>query len=346
VIFAIYGWMIVSDIIFVGQPIIVPGMSKIASMAGMIVFLFGIEWYSQVQASQYLYIKAIIRSEFSLNKIVHLFINREAIAKDVPDPTQAGWKVTELPLGVKVKLDRYGEDIIKVRFQHLGLFYERIIPTKCKCNYKGNIVDHSGGATVTLYDYAKGGVDMDHNVPIPSFVLKEAPGDFATQPLPTLVVGAQSQRVKVLLNWIKRAQPYIVRLEAALRKTGTSKSWWHTHAIHGEGKSRSTQEELDGVLKDRRHFDKAVAEYCQSRAKSIEDIRQLTKGGGFLSRLPKWIVYPIILGMVLVFIVAQPNMQQGFGEWISTGNNQWFVLGFSALVAIILYYLYRRKTSK
>lgn len=335
-----------SDIIFVGQPIIVPGMSKIASMAAMIVFLFGMEWYAQVQASQYLYIKAIIRSEFSLNKIVHFFINREAIAKDVPDPTQAGWKVTELPLGVKQKLDRYGEGIMKIRFEHLGLFYERIIPTKCKCNYKGNIVDHSGGATVTLYDYAKGGVDMDHNVPIPSFVLKEAPGDFAAQPLPTLVVGAQSQVVKVLLAWIRKAQPYIVRLESALRKTSTSKSWWHTSAIHGEGKSRSTQEELDGVLKDRRHFDKAVAEYCQSRAKSIEDIRQLTKGATFLGRLPRWIVYPIILGMALVFIAAQPNMQQGFGEWISTGNNQWFVLGAIALTVLGIYFFYRWKRSK
>lgn len=346
VIFGIYAWMIVSDIIFVGQPIIVPGMSKIASMVAMFAFLFGMEWYSQVQASKYLHVKAIIRSAFSLNKTKHFFVNREAIAKDVPDPLQAGWKVTELPLGVKVKLDGYGEGIEKVRFQHLGRFYERMIPTKGKCNYKGNIVDHNSSATVVLYDYVEGGVDVDHNVPIPTFVLKEAPGDFGVQPLPTLTVGAQSKVVKALLTWIRRAQPYILRLEAAVRKQSTSKSGWHISAIKEEGKSRSTQEELEGVLKDRRHFDKAVAEYAQARAKSIEDIRQLTKGASFMGRLPKWIVYPIILGMALVFIAAQPNMQQGFGEWISTGNNQWFVIGIFALLAIILYYLYRRKTSK
>lgn len=341
--------MIVSDIIFVSQPMIVPGMSKILSMGAMIVFLFGMEWYAQVQASQYLYIKAIIRSTFKLDTVAHFFINREAIAKDITNPElQPGWKETELPLGVKVKLDRYGEGIERIRFQHLGLFYERIIPTKCKCNYKGNIVEHSGGCTVTLYDYATGGVDMDHNVPIPSFVVKEAPGDYAFQPMP-IATGSQipeGKAVKVLLNWIRKAQPYILRLEAAVRKLSTSKSFWHTDAIHGEGKSRSTQEELDGVLKDRRHFDKAVASYAQSRAKSIDDIRQLAKGGGFLAKIPRWIVYPIILGMVLAFIGLQPNMQKGFGEWISQGNSQWFILGLVALCAIGLYFLYRRRASK
>ena len=350
IIFGIYGWMIASDVVFIGQPQIA-GMSKIVSMVLMLGSLFIMEAYCRWAAAEFFGIKAVLRPS---EQILNLFVNRSGITSE-PHPSVPNLFVTTLPLGVKTTIKPYGkEPISEVTFKHYYDFDKRMIPTKGKMTFKGNVIDHNSMCTVVLYEYPEGSSDVDHATPIPSFYLANANGDFNLGPIePSSMMLHNSSEIAANFSNPEdvvssfQAQGKRLRiLEQQLGHERAMSSRLRSDNIHKETMITQLKEELGGVLRNPLSLLQSVIQYVQAYVSAGKDIEQLGKKQFGLRSLPKWIMYPIILGIVLVFIAAVPDIRVGLGEWLSFGNNQIFLLIIVAMVLVIIYYVSSRRSSE
>lgn len=339
-IFGVYIWMIFSDVIFAGmrEAILV---NKIVSMIALIASLFVVEAICQVAASKYFAIKAIIRPS---EKVFYFFINRSGITSG-SHPKTPNFFTTELPLGVKVKMSRFGKiPIPKVIFKHEFDFDKRMIPSQGKVSYKGNIVQHNSMCTVILYEYPEASTDIDHAEPIPTFYLANAPGDYYLGNVGTSLSNIVSGGNQKVNDYIQRLTLENTQLKQALTEKTRQSSYWHTLSIEIEGANKHLQEELSGLLKTAPNFMRGVVRYAQSYVMAIDDIKQLARTGRF-SFLKSWMIYPLLLGLVLMFLGLQPKILQGIGDFMANPTNQLFFIVIS-LFAVIVFYYYAKARRK
>lgn len=334
-IFGVYGWMIFSDVLFVGQRELML-MNKIVSMVALISTLFITEAICQVAASKYFAIKAIIRPK---EQVHYFFVIRSGITSK-EHPKAPNFFTTELPLGVKIKIDRFGKiPISKIILKHDYDAEKRLIPSQGKVAFKGNVVSHNSMCTVVLYEYPEAGTDIDHARPIPTYYLANAPGDYYLGPIGQSLhnVGGNPNLGDGVRAYVQRLEGQILVLKSALAEKTRQSSYWHQFAIEVEGANKHIQEELSGLLKNPPNFMKGVVRYSQSLWMSIQDIRQLAKPSmfGFLKPWMMWVLVPAI---VLLYLGLQPQIVEGIGEFMASGNNQLFIIIIVGFVVVGIYY--------
>ncbi|NVM21648.1 MAG: hypothetical protein HWN68_07705 [Desulfobacterales bacterium] len=332
VIFGVYFWMILSGVVFPEQRTLQMA-SNTVSMIGMFLFLFLKEAYVQVVASKYDYYRCVVRP---LNKILHLFAKKGGF-NSVASVNNPNFYTTTLPLGVKLKVKPYGE-VEKVVLKHEYPFEKRVITAFGKCSYKGNIVDHRGTATLIVYEFPEASSDVDHAEPVPTYYLKDAPGDFMIGPIsPSLPAISGNPNANVIIQKLKRR--LLVANQALAEKTRQA-SYWHQFAIQLEGALRHTKEELSGLLRNAPDFKKGVIRYAQSYVTAIDDIRQLAKmGSPWRMLLKPWMGLVVIAALGMIFLSTRPDILQGMGKFINNPSNQIWVLLIAVIMVGGVYYL-------
>jgi len=340
IVFGIYGWMVASDIIFVGQPIIVPGASKAVSMVAMLAALFGIEWYCRVQASKYVAIKMIIRP---VDKIVHLFVAKGGEI-DKAIYAVANLFTSTLPLGFPTKIPNVPEKVSKVKIQHVCKFYDRVKPVEGKANYKSNIIDHSQVATISVrrvtMAYEKGEI-------VPTFELESGNGDEEIERIHGPILPMMLMKGNPHPDLVKNLRLALKENAHLKRIVGVFKdqaSFWHIGKIEDEGKIKSMTQELNATQKDTPNVDTAAIRLVQSLYNNEQDMQRLGKKASLWARMPKWLGYVIVAAMVLgfsVYVTQQPD----FWVWAGQGTTQIWIIFMVVLVLIGLYYfgIHRRR---
>lgn len=329
IIFATYGWVLVSDIVLAGHRDI-QFASKVLSMAGMFCYLIIGEAYYTVVASKFMHLQLIIRPT---NKKLSLFVKRGGF-RTVAANDGSNLLSTTLPLGVKKKIPPYG-DIEKIILTHEYPFDERVIPSHGKANYKGNIVDHHATATLVVYESPEG-PDVEKSAPVPTYYLKDAPGDYGIGPISPMVVGLNSNVQATLQKLATKNQ----ELKRENIKVKNRASYWHQLAIQLDNMVKNLKEELSGLLRNSPDFERGIVRYCQGYAKDIEDILQLAKRGSFFRTFFKPWMGLLIFGIgFILFLYTQPELLMGVGNFFANPANQFWLIIITCIGVAGVYYV-------
>lgn len=341
-IMGVYAWMMMSDVVFSGN-MQVASASKIVSWSLMLLSLFVIEWWCRVAASEYFAIKAIVRPT---NKTLNLFINKTGMEKDLSDRRAPNWRITPCPLGKKIKYEPYGE-VKQIFIRHQHDFDTRMPGGKGKVNFMGNTVDHSNMVNAVFYEVPESQFVIDHGEPQPTFLLAEGPGDYYLGPmLSTPIIISNNPHGQQATAKLAQLSHDKSKLQSALITERKKSSYWHTKAIEFESAIKGLQEELSGVLKNPLKHMVSVIQYVQHYVTAIGDIEQLAKQGSMWRRIPTQLIYAVIVGCLAVFVLTRQELMMGFGEWMSTGSNQIFLLVIVAMLLVVVYYLFHRRSGK
>jgi hypothetical protein len=354
VFFAAYAWMILSGAIFVGQRTV----ALISQIAGMFVAfgsLFIVGWYCQVQASKYFAIRGLLRRIGKSDMWLNLFVLQTGLTP-IEQNTSAS-KIRELPLGIPVKFKPYGEKIKTVRVSYSGEWEKRMIAGAGQVKYKGETVDHGNMCTVVFNEVAEQTISVEYNEPILNIRLANAPGDpeYGTpQQLMLPNNPNMNHAVKQYLTIIQRLnqdkQLLIKRndqLEHQNVTLAADAAKWHTSSVQKDGVIRGKESELDGMFKNAPDHQRDVERenlFLLSRVQTIYDLGK-TKSS--------WLRFPIkyialaVLGLGVIGLVwGRPDLTQGFGQWLSVGMNQLYFLIMLAMVLVVVYYLFHRRSTR
>ena len=341
IMFGILGWMMIGDVMVFPNNPQAGQINRVISYVAMIGFIFIWEALCTFEASKYFALKVIVRpSEKTLNWFVKRNAQTSQPTKDAPHMI-----TTELPLGVKYKDKLFGQ-IDTVVLKHEYSAESRLIPSQGKINYKGTVIDHNSMCTIVVYELPESSFEIDHGQPIPTYYLANAPGDYNIGPINMMMLPIGNPRPLTP----NQTTQYLIQenrnLKIALAEERRKASKWHTRSIQTESAVKGVTEEINGLLKNPIKFLVAVIQYVQSYISAGHEIDQLAKQGSFWKRIPSWIMYLGAFGILLAFFGANPQIQQGFGQWVSVGTNQLFLLLIVAMILIVVYYLFHRRSGK
>jgi len=348
-------WTYLGGVVFAGQPELARANAPI-SMTAMVIYIFFAEWYSTYAASQYTAMRATI---YPGQKTEYFFFNKDEKGFTMQLPNFPNWHVTQYPLAKKKKHPVYG-DVSNIAIIYEGDIQKRLIEGKIKVNWAGTIVTHHGGSAVSLEVPEKEfqPVIYDQGEVTLCYFLGYGSGDTHIMSMEqrlqqSLIQSAmptsnltQHEAIRKLIVMINTLAQRNVQLQKGYIQAMTNESKYQTESIQKTGLLKTIQRHVEGLLKIVPFNRAQVIDYVQTWVLARGNIRSLGKSTSLFGRIPKWAIYIVGLGLVFGFLTVNPSFQQGFGQWVSVGTNQLFLLLIVAMILIVVYYLFHRRSGK
>jgi hypothetical protein len=300
-----------------------------------IAFIMGTEYAFRIKASQYLYIRLIVRP---LNAILHLFIMEppDGIHSRVIDSERNIYE-TPLTLGEPLK-SRHFKGVRQVVIKHQLLWEKRFIALPGKAVFRGYQVDHAKTATMVVWTPKEGQTMIEHLEPIPIFVLAEAPRDYYLTVDPVTVEPDPQPSTEIQTP---TAQNH-TNVEALRRQVIEWKRYGfdqHQKLIQIEGEFQQIKNEFRGALSRTRDVSKLVLEELMTLLSAHTEIEDAVNE----VRKRPWIVITtatvvLILG---VFGMYEFSTNEDVRSWISQNTILLIVLAVCAV--FIFSFLYGRR---
>lgn len=314
--------LIIAMFIMPRLPVDIQRIMQPTVMVLSIALIFVTDAFARVLAAEYIYIEAACRPS---NQKLHLFV------KDLETTeNEDGINTTKLELGIPVK-HKFYQVMRYLVIQHKFLWEKRMILTPAKANYHGYLVKHPKTAKITLYEQATS--DIDHLNPIPTFLLKEAPGDYylSTETLaPTVLANGGFQLNELLLKNEK--------LMREINEHKRSSLDWHQRAVRLEEVVDQLKNELMAVLHSKADFKGTVIEYMLTIREAQLNITNALK----TMRKPRITITKMVVALACVVgffltVWLVPDVL----VWVQM--NSGLVIVLAALGAVTAYYISTKK---
>jgi len=326
---------------FVWQYLIVPQFPIESRMwiapfgtVGAIGLIWFMDSLLKWQAASYTHIEAICRpSGLKLQLFVKSLETKEIIDTDETTNTSESYGfATVFYLAEKIKHPFF--NILEyVVIRHRLKYEDHFRFTPGKAVYKGQIVDHPKSAKIILYELSE--ADVDHLSPVPTFWLKDAPGDYYLQPETTLPNGG---KLTIDQAQILTENQQLKNERAEYKRQAID---WHQKAVQLGEYVEHLKGELDAVLGSKTKFKVAVLEYMLTFREAqirIENAIRHMKGVQIT-----WTKVMALTAVSFAVIGAFVLDVGGVREWFSNGTNQFFVIALVLGSVFVYFYVKKRR---
>ena len=299
----------VVDIYLTGVARHVAGFFISLSFVGLLVLMNAVYQY---RAAPYPYIRAVVRPH---NRIIHLFIKPASVEKsgllDVPVGENTFSSTFEL--WQPVKFPGYRDKSRWVNIIHQYPLAQRLKFAPGLAYYEGMQIKHGQVAHVVLYDYGMG--DVDRAEAIPTYWLKEAPGDIQLPSISILVDAHGNPTIPLdyqeMLTTIEKLK---IRLTDATRRARE----YQQRDLRSQETIIQLRNQLVALLKSGSDIVKgsiALFLYFLRAEQSIEGGLRALRGRRFT--LQKWMVIPAVACVLGLALIIKPYLAQMILSWVS-----------------------------
>ncbi len=314
-------------------------------MITSIIMMAGTEYIFQINASKYLYIRAIIRPT---NRTLHLFIDEpeDSIGKHSRciDIDEEGRKKFETPLNLGEQvIDPFYKKIKQLVIIHQMEWNTRMHFMPGRAVYKGYPVSHNKTATIILYIPQNMPAQIDHLTPIPIFELAEAPQDYHILGEPAnfdnpsqilAILDANGKETEQSTN--TKAQ--VTQLSSQLIEQKRRYFNEHQVRLQLEGEVEELRNEFNGVLGRGRNVAKMVWQLflaAFSARADINDAAEDYKPNEWF-KIGKWAALLGLGGLGIVMFAINADLR----TWV--GDNLIWIIAGAAVIVFVSGYGYKR----
>jgi len=310
--------------------LIPPPYGEIAGQAGyfIIIFLgiFGIEVAVREYVNSYPYIRALIRPN---NEWIHLFLMPPGTTRKIGSNQYA----TTLDLRFPITLPGY-EKVKRIELHHTGPWAKRIKFRRGYATWNGFIIRHPQTEIIEVFQSEKSTTMLDHGEPVPIFLLHSASQDYYREHL-----AASSEADACLARNLEE-------LKAQLAEAERQKLEWHQRAISAEEIIEQQKSEIRGLLEAKSNMKDLAYEYMLTiyqACHSIDKALAMLRGPRFAGWINKYVVALILGILAIAYVWYNPQFGSALYTWLSNPMNQLFVIAFAGIIALVIYYVSRRR---